>query len=210
MNKYTINLLQAELIPKAPLLTLNRVVSAWGISLFVMVVWLSIYQFNLYQNAEKHKQLKINESKQRSTMVKLEAKLAKNIADPVLALKLKKIKVLTLHKEILHRQLSNSSRTYVAGFASAMSELSRLHHNDISLQKVNINVDDMSFSGVARVPEAVPDWLSGFESSPLLSGKNFHHFKLTENEQNYTEFSVGTSIVIEVEEEISNDKISLK
>ncbi len=210
MNKYTINLLQAELIPKTALLTLKRVVSAWSLSLIVMVVWLSINQFNLYQDTEKQHQLKRDESKQRSTMAQLEAKLAKNIADPVLALKLKKIKVLTLHKEILHRQLSNSSRTYVAGFASAMTELSRLHHNDISLQKVNINVDEMSFFGVARVPEAVPDWLSGFERSPLLSGKNFHHFKLSENEQHYTVFSVSTSKVIELEEEISNDSISLK
>jgi hypothetical protein len=196
MNKYTINLLQAELFPETPLLTLKRVVSVWGLSLFVMLVWLSINQFELYQADNLQKKLKLDQEKQASKMVRLEAKLVKNIADPTLALKLKKIKVLTAHKEILHRQLTNSSRTYVAGFASAMTELSSLHHNDISLQKVHINVDDMSFSGIARVPEAVPSWLSAFKGSTLLSGKTFHNFKLTENEQHYTIFEVSTSKIL--------------
>jgi hypothetical protein len=193
MNKYTINLLQAELLPQTPLLTLTRVVYVWVSSLFVMLVWLSINQFNLYQADNLQNRLTLDQERQASKLVKLEAKLVKNIADPTLTLKLKKIKVLMAHKEILHRQLTNSSRTYVAGFASAMTELSSLHHNDISLQKVHINVDDMSFSGIARVPEAVPTWLSAFEGSTLLSGKTFHNFKLTENEQHNTLFEVSTS-----------------
>lgn len=206
MNKFSrgkksINLMTAELIPDTPLLTLKRVVSVWGLSLLVMVVWLSINQYNLYQDNNQHRLLKTEQDKQAAKMAMLEARLVKNIADPTLSLKLKKIKVLTAHKEILHRQLTNSSRTYVAGFASAMTELSILHHDDISLQKVNINVDDMSFSGIARAPEAVPNWLSAFEGSILLSGKAFHYFKLAENEQNYTAFTVSTSKTIQEEDE---------
>jgi len=73
-----------------------------------------------------------------------------------------------------------------------MNELAQLHHQDIRLQTININNDNMTFSGLALTPEAVPAWLAGFENSLLLSGKSFSHFKLSENEQNITEFMVSS------------------
>jgi hypothetical protein len=80
----------------------------------------------------------------------------------------------------------------VAGFASSMTELSLMHHKDISLQHVNITYQDLTFSGVARTPEAVPAWLAKFETSKFLSGKSFINFSLNENEQKLTEFLVSS------------------
>jgi hypothetical protein len=40
----------------------------------------------------------------------------------------------------------------------------------------------------------VPAWLAGFENSLLLSGKSFSHFKLSENEQHMTEFTVSSKV----------------
>ena len=50
----------------------------------------------------------------------------------------------------------------------------------------------MTFTGLARTPQAVPKWLAGFKQSKLLSGKAFVHFKLSKNEQNITEFVVSS------------------
>jgi len=99
-----------------------------------------------------------------------------------------------LNKKALYKELTDPSRTFVTGFAAAMTELASLHHKDISLQTVNINTQDMTFSGLARVPEAVPAWLAGFENSTLLSGKSFIHFKLSENEDKITEFVVSSKV----------------
>jgi hypothetical protein len=50
----------------------------------------------------------------------------------------------------------------------------------------------MTFTGLARNPQAVPAWLAGFQKSRLLSGKAFVQFKLNKNEQNVTEFVVSS------------------
>lgn len=63
----------------------------------------------------------------------------------------------------MHEKLTNGNNTYVAGFAGAMNDLAQLHHQDIRLEVININNDDMTFSGIALSPEAVPAWLAGFE-----------------------------------------------
>ena len=52
----------------------------------------------------------------------------------------------------------------------------------------------MSFAGFAKKPESVPQWLSGFEQSTLLSGKHFKHFKLEENENNITLFTISSTL----------------
>ena len=75
-----------------------------------------------------------------------------------------------------------------------MSELSQMHRKDIRLQSIQINNNDMTFSGLALSPEAVPAWLAGFKNSLLLSGKSFGHFKLTENKDNVTEFVVSSKM----------------
>jgi hypothetical protein len=105
------------------------------------------------------------------------------------------------HKQALHENLTNPNRTYVSGFAGAMDDLAKLHHQDIRLEVININNDNMTFSGVALTPEAVPAWLAGFENSVLLSGKSFSRFKLTENKQNITEFMVSSKDIEESDHE---------
>ena len=97
------------------------------------------------------------------------------------------------NKQHLHQQLTDPAQTYSAGFSSAMAELAELHNNNISLQSVNIGNGNMTFTGIARTPDAVPNWLSGFESSTFLSGKRFINFSLTENEQQLTEFVVSSA-----------------
>ncbi|MBL4900179.1 MAG: hypothetical protein JKX76_11165 [Colwellia sp.] len=130
--------------------------------------------------------------KQDKLLASLTTQLTSRKVDSKLADKLATIKLLMSNKQALHGKLTNPNKTYVAGFATAMSELAQLHHQDIRLQTININNDNMTFSGLALTPEAVPAWLAGFENSLLLSGESFSHFKLSENEQHITEFMVSS------------------
>jgi len=71
--------------------------------------------------------------------------------------------------------------------------LANIHHKDISLQNISISHQNISFSGVARTPNAVPLWMSGFKDASLLRDKLFKYFKLAENKQHYTEFYVSSN-----------------
>lgn len=191
-NKYSINLLQPELLPEKVLLTLPRVVLLWVTAFTLMLAWGILTSFQHQALQEELTVLKKEKVKQDKLLANLTTQLTSRKVDNHLVEKLATIKLLINKKKALHEKLTNPNKTYVAGFAIAMNELAQLHHKDIRLQSININNDNMTFSGLALTPEAVPAWLAGFENSLLLSGKLFSHFKLSENEQQMTEFMVSS------------------
>ena len=171
MAKYSINLLQADLLPVKALWTLNRVVALWLTALIVMLVLIFISQIQLSRlNAVLQAEKALNSS-QKLQLQNLESAISANRKDAALLAKLNTVKLVIANKQHLHQQLTDPAQTYSAGFSSAMAELAELHNNNISLQSVNIGNGNMTFTGIARTPDAVPNWLSGFESSTFLSGK---------------------------------------
>jgi len=201
LAKLNINLLQPELFPEKVLLTLPRVVIVWCLALIVMIAWTVVTNYTQHSLKEKLTVLQRENNKHTKQLEKLTAKLTSRKVDSKLANKLSTLKLLMSNKQSLHAKLTNPNKTYVAGFATAMDDLAQLHHQDIRLEAISINNDNMIFSGLALTPEAVPAWLAGFENSSLLSGKSFSHFKLSENEQNITEFMVSSK----VQEEPTNE-----
>jgi Tfp pilus assembly protein PilN len=193
-NKYSINLLQPELLPEQVLITLPRVILLWVAAFTLMLAWGIVTDFQQQTLQEKHNVLKKDKVKQDKLLASLTSQLTSRKIDSQLADKLATIKLLMRNKQALHEKLTNPNKTYTSGFAIAMNELAQLHHQDIRLQTINISNDNMTFSGLAMTPEAVPAWLAGFENSLLLSGKSFSHFKLSENEQHITEFTVSSKV----------------
>lgn len=196
MTKHFVNLLQPALFPKQPLWTLTRVVALWGVTFFLMILWIFISQNQANNLAEQQRKLNTENSQYKSDMVMLEAKIKAHQPTQSLVDKLDDLKIQIKNKQYLHQKLTDESRTYVSGFSTAMTELSLMHHRDLSLQNVFIDHDDMTFTGVARTPEVVPAWLAGFEKSTFLSGKAFINFTLQENEQQLTEFVVSSKVTI--------------
>jgi hypothetical protein len=190
-------LLKAELMPDKVLLTFPRVIALWLGTLILAMIWALITHLQYQSLNKQENDLKFEKIRQTEEMSTLEQQLSNRKVDPLLEDKLATLKLLLLHKGILHSKLTDSKQTFVSGFSIAMAELSELHHNDIRLQSININNEDMSFKGIAKKPETVPAWLAGFQHSKLLSGKSFVHFKLTKNEKNMTEFIVSSSAIKE-------------
>jgi Tfp pilus assembly protein PilN len=192
--KTSINLLKSELFPEKKRLTLVRMCALWLIALVLMVSW-SIFNNYQYQNIVKQQQLLTKEKQRQSVLVtNLEKEITSKKADVALTDKLNTIKLLLQHKQALHTKLTDAKLIFVSGFATAMSELSTLHHKGIRLQGIHIRNDEMYFTGLARQPEAVPAWLDGFQQSQLLSGKSFVGFKLSKNDDNITEFVVSSTM----------------
>lgn len=176
MKKLTINLLQAELIPEKPLWTLKRVVFVWGAAFVLMFAWVFYSNFQLSQQTFEFNQANEQKHKNETLQAELELRVSQNRADTLLQEKLATLKLLLVNKKTLHKQLTDTSSTYAVGFSKAMTELSELHHQDVSLQKVHMNKSIMTFSGIARKPEAVPTWLAAFDNATFLSGQSFKHF----------------------------------
>ncbi len=191
-TKNNINLLQAELFPEKPLLTLPRVVGVWLGLFSLMLIWVVVTELNYNQSAATYNVL-LKEQQQKQKLVKqLESQLKNRQVSPTLQRDLDTMKLVMQHKNALLNKLTDSNETFAGGFVMAMNDLSAMHHKDIRLQTISIDAQNMSFSGLARTPQAVPAWLAGFKQSRLLSGKAFIQFKLSKNEQNITEFVVSS------------------
>jgi len=192
MAKNSINLLQKDLIPKQALVTLPRVAMLWSVVFVFMLSWAFLSDYQATQLDVKQQELYRIKANQDNLLAQLKDKLKANQADSIVIEELAMLKHILRNKNVLLNELSDPTHTSVAGFASAMTELSAMHHKDISLQHVNITNQDLTFAGLARSPDAVPAWLAKFETSKFLSGKSFINFSLNENEQNLTEFLVSS------------------
>ena len=188
-SKHSINLLQSELLPEKIFLTLPRVVLLWGVAFTLMLAWGVASEFQHQSLQEKLNVLQKEKRKHDKQVANLTEQLTSRKVDSKLTNQLATFKLLIDNKQALHEKLTNPSKTYAVGFATAMNELAELHHQDVRLQSIIINN-----SGLALTPEAVPEWLARFENSVLLSGKLFSHFKLSENEQKITEFTVSSKV----------------
>jgi len=192
MKKLTINLYQDELVVKQPLITLPKVAGLWGVLLAVMLGWsmLTAQQLSLH-NGELTKANMVK--RQNDERIKLlEQQVKDNRASAELVNELNNLEFVIENKQQLLRQLTETETTYTAGYSQAMTQLSSLHHKDISLEKVTIDRHTMTFAGVARQPEAVPSWLARFEGATFLKGQSFSYMNLQENEQKYTQFVVSS------------------
>ena len=193
-SKYSINLLQAELLPVQPMVTLKRMLLVLALCALLMFAWVSYTQYQGENLAAQVSELKAQERAQKVKLAELELLINERKTDPVLVEKLDTLKLVMRNKRALHAKLTDPNRTYVAGFADSMTELANYYHSGIRLRNITIRHDDIIFSGLAKTPDAVPQWLAGFERSHLLSGKEFKHFRLTQNEQKLTEFTIGSSL----------------
>ena len=192
LGKYSINLLQAELLPKRPLVSLNRVVAVW---LFLGVIMFAWGQYTSHQTQLTNKELtRLNIEKKNKTaqLADIQNLIQQRKKDPALEARVNTLKMVIRNKQALHAKLTDPNQTQLAGFANSMTELSKYHHKNISLQEVFIQQNEINLTGLAKTPEAVPQWLSAFEDSTLLSGKNFSNFKLYENENKITVFKIGS------------------
>jgi len=193
-GKHGINLLQPELIAVQPLWTLKRVVALWAFILLIMITAVFVSQHQLTKNTKQQNQLKSEEIFLNEKLTSLESKLSSHKPNNTLKTKIAALTSILNNKTYLYAELTDSTKIQVAGFAQSMTELSEKHHKGISLSEIQINKNDMSFSGITKTPQAVPAWLAGFEHSTFLSGKKFINFVMHENDDKQIQFTVSSKI----------------
>lgn len=197
LGKHSVNLLQPELIPDKPLWSLKRVLLLWVLALFLMLAWIFFSQYQSSILESNYQQLSAEKITLNNRASLLEEELEAHKPSNKLKEKIDLLKLVLNNKSLLHNELTDTTKTQVAGFAQSMTELSDNHNRGISLQIVKISNDDMAFKGVTKSAELVPAWLTGFEKSTFLSGKTFINFTLQENEDKALEFVVSSSKALE-------------
>jgi len=193
MNKHSINLLSDDLLPKADFLTLSRVVGLWLVVLVGSIMATVITSNSLTKEQSKYTQLVEEKDASDALLTNLEQQISSNRADGVLLDELEQLKTLVKMKSTVAKKLSDEVSDDAFGYSSTMSALADLHHRDISLNRVAIIDNEITFIGHAKDADSVPQWLSGLEKSDLLKGMKFSQFSLSESENKLTQFIVSSS-----------------
>ncbi|REL31814.1 PilN domain-containing protein [Thalassotalea euphylliae] len=193
MIKSSINLLQAELVPKKPWLSLPTVITIWGLTLIVMFAGASYSHWQQSKTAQELARLNQQNQQFNDQLEQLKAQQISAKADSQLTAELASLKTLTRNKRYLYGHLTNTEYSYIGGFASAMAELSQLHNPNISLTHINIQERQFYFAGMARQASAVPRWLANFEKSQVLSGQVFQQMRLIESDDKLISFQVSST-----------------
>lgn len=193
MNKHSINLLSDDLLPKADFLTLGRVVGLWGFVLVLGALATVVTSNGLSTKQDKYTQLVEEKDASDALLKNLEQQISSNRADSLLLDELEQLKTLVKMKSTVAKKLSDEVTDDAFGYASTMTALADLHHRDISLSRVAITDNEITFVGYAKDADSVPQWLSGLEKSDLLKGMKFNQFSLSESENKLTQFIVSSS-----------------
>lgn len=193
MNKHSINLLSDDLLPKTDFLTLGRVIGLWAAVLVVGILVTVVTGNGLTKTQSKYTQLMEEKDASDVLLKSLEQQISSNRADSVLLDELEQLKTLVKLKSTVAKKLSDEVTDDAFGYSSTMTALADLHHRDISLSRVAIIDNEITFVGYAKDADSVPLWLSGLEKSDLLKGMKFSQFSLAESENRLTQFVVSSS-----------------
>ena len=192
MTKSRINLLKDELIAVQTWLNLTNVVRIWVVTFVLLILVWALQEYQQVALEKKYDQLKKKNVQLNSQLEQYEDILDTRTIDPRKTNQLSTLKFIFQNKQVLHRQLTDHTQVRVSGFADVMSELADNHNREISLHTVRIINNDISMTGLARNANSVPKWLTGFEQTKFMAGKQFSQFNLTV-EDGETKFVVRSS-----------------
>ena len=103
-NKYSINLLQPELLPEKVLLTLPRVVLLWVTAFTLMLGWVIATDFQHQSLQDKLKVLQKEKIKEDKLLASLTTQITSRKVDSKLVDKLTTIKLVMSRKQGLHEK----------------------------------------------------------------------------------------------------------
>ncbi len=193
MSKLRLNLLQGELIDRQTWLNLKNVIRVWG-AFFVLMLIIALYQYSGTASLQGEYDVLNNKQNQLSAKLeRLEDIIGNQTVLPSKQEQLKNLRFMLQNKQVIHRQLTDQTQVRVSGFANVMSELAAYHNQDISLQHISIVESDVNLYGKAKTAESVPKWLTGFEGSQFIAGKQFSQFNLEIQEDGTTHFIVSSN-----------------
>ncbi|WP_114765848.1 MSHA biogenesis protein MshI [Vibrio rhodolitus] len=187
-----INLYPQHLKPKVEHFTLNNV-AIFSVLLFALLG--SAFGYFAWQNSQYEQQLQVYRAQEKEfsqQLTSLSQRLGKHRPSPE-----KEHAVARLKEEIKSKQdslaaVAKYDSEQQAGYSGVMQSLAKLGRNDISLSSIQMDADNLDIKGLARTPQAIPNWVNQFKSEINLVGRSFGKLKIARNEQNILTFELRT------------------
>ncbi|MCH7370991.1 MULTISPECIES: PilN domain-containing protein [Aeromonas] len=189
--KHHINLYGAEFRPKRQWASLNQMALIWGISLLLLAGIGLSYGWQQQGVSRELAQLQAVLEIKRGEAQRLDAELARHLADSQLQQQLLNKQEELSAKQGLMQQLGSLSLQKSQGYAGVMADLARLRDPHLSLQRIEINDGHINLSGLADRSQDVPAWVNRFKQTPSLAGKQFGELTLSRDKGGQLAFQLS-------------------
>ncbi|MGY5539526.1 MSHA biogenesis protein MshI [Vibrio brasiliensis] len=188
-----INLFPEEFKTKQDYFTLRNVVLIWGVlSAFLLLSSAAL----VYQKTQLTQELQLYRSQvaefEKQTAV-LNQRLSQHKPTPAKVAAVARLKLEIEAKRNSLKAVSEFDETQQVGYSGVMRSLAALGRNDISLSEISIDAVTLDLVGLARNPQAIPNWVNQFKSELDLVGRTFEKLKIGRNEQGIITFELKTT-----------------
>ncbi|MGF1685792.1 PilN domain-containing protein [Photobacterium japonica] len=185
-----INFYSDTLRPKVEILTFTNMIMSWGIIAVVLSGYASWQGWQQHQLA-----LQKRDADYESAQVQLQVQQTKSALTQRTpsALKMQRADQLALKlasKQAVLAVISQYDQRLQVGYAAMMQQLAQVKSPDIALQAIQVTGLQLSLSGVARTPDAVPTWVQKFQPYPALNHRRFKQMNLERKPDNTLSFTL--------------------
>ncbi|MFD2178862.1 PilN domain-containing protein [Veronia pacifica] len=187
-----INLHRVGMGQKPPWLTFEKMLAIWAVTMFLLSVVFAYQQWeltdasrSLLARAEQLKDL-------QTTSQDLTSKLSLRAPSEEKQRQLAQLKREMADSEQTLDAVASHDKASLEGFAGLFRDLSAAVRKDISVQEVHVAPDSLDIKGLASSPDAVPAWVTEFQTHRYLSQRAFESMTLDRKSDQLLEFSLKT------------------
>ena len=190
--KLRINLYSDEFRPKRLYLALPQLVRCWVLMLLLLLGSGGYLQWRLDQQQQVIQSLALGVTNQQQETQRLSQELASRHPDMALQRKVTEFQSELEAKQALLDNLAGRQQLKSQGFAMVLGDLARLQGPGISLQRIQLQGEQISLQGIARRSQDVPAWVNRFAGTQGLSGRRFDELLMSRDGQGNLQFQLNS------------------
>ncbi|NTS75856.1 PilN domain-containing protein [Catenovulum sp. SM1970] len=191
--KSSVNFYVKDFHPKVDLLSPKWVLSAWGVSLALIIV-LSSFASSSLDEAKRANDIVLAEFEDTSeTTEALKAKAQEHVESPSLLQAVVDLKKEKSVKKRLLQVLDSKEQKDSLGYADLMFDLAEFNNPDIWLTQISYGQKEVSIQGAVKDAASLPVWLGQLKNSSYFQGKELTELRMSNSDDElYNLFELAT------------------
>ncbi|MCC2617633.1 PilN domain-containing protein [Aestuariibacter halophilus] len=180
--KNRINFYRPAFQPRLVLLSAGFSTTLVALALLITVGWTAYAYQQRALSQQQALQGADSLAQARTTLEKLTQTLQQRKPDPVLVAKNRALSEQNRMYRKIVSALQAREQQKQRGFSPLLSDLARLHHQDIALTRIQLGADFIQLEGHSASSSAVPAWVENLKHSDVLYGTGFAQARLQRDE----------------------------
>ncbi|PSW94031.1 hypothetical protein [Photobacterium iliopiscarium] len=186
----SINFYSQYLQPKRQWLTLNNMLIGWLALMLVIGLTSAVFSFKSHQLTPAFISNKAQLTTVQHQLMLTQKEVQLHVVSPIKQQYLSVLKQAVTAKQATLKAVANHDVSLMVGYGQVLTQLADAALDNIAIERISISGAAMDLKGVARTPEAVPQWLGTFNHYSTLAQRRFQLLNIGRNKHNQVTFTL--------------------